>query len=196
MISLVKLKKLPSMELFDLSKENELDTYMSRQVPVPEGDEAQSITQEEVGQGHEYHCWFNHGSNCTINVFPKETKYVWFLDQAIWREEHKSEDGFEKTSWRMWRSRIQRPCSHKSLSNQEQLEVVKEEVKNAEVVMATLNGLPGSWNSFIQGMCSRRKKKKLVSEDQALIFQRRSLNQWGIWRSQLLKNFLSTLAFG
>ena len=39
----------------------------------------------------------------------------------------------------------------------EQLEAVKEKVKNAEVMMATLNGLPGSWNSFIQGMCSRRK---------------------------------------
>ena len=35
----------------------------------------------------------------------------------------------------------------------EQLEVVKEEVKNAEVVIATLNGLPQSWDSFMQGMC-------------------------------------------
>ena len=33
---------------------------------------------------------------------------------------------------------MQRPCSHKSLSNQEQIEAVKEEVKNGEVVMATL----------------------------------------------------------
>ena len=39
----------------------------------------------------------------------------------------------------------------------EQIEVVKEEVQNAEVVIATLNGLPGSWDSFIQGMCARRK---------------------------------------
>ena len=31
----------------------------------------------------------------------------------------------------------------------EQLEAVKEEVKNVEVVIATLNGLPGSWDSFI-----------------------------------------------
>ena len=31
----------------------------------------------------------------------------------------------------------------------EQLEVVEEEVKDAEVVIATLNGLPGSWDSFI-----------------------------------------------
>ena len=39
------------MEVFDLSKENGLDTYMSREVLVPEGDEAQSLTQEELRQG-------------------------------------------------------------------------------------------------------------------------------------------------
>ena len=38
------------MEVFDLSEENELDTFMSREVPVPEGDEAQSLTQEELDQ--------------------------------------------------------------------------------------------------------------------------------------------------
>ena len=44
------------MEVLDLSKENELDTYMSREVPVPEGDEAQSLTQKELDQGQEDHC--------------------------------------------------------------------------------------------------------------------------------------------
>ena len=44
------------MEVFDISKENELDTYMSREVPVPEGDEAKSLTPEELGQGQEDHC--------------------------------------------------------------------------------------------------------------------------------------------
>ena len=43
------------MEIFDLSEENELDTYMSREVSVPEGDEVRSLTQEEVGQGQEDH---------------------------------------------------------------------------------------------------------------------------------------------
>ena len=38
-----------------------------------------------------------------------------------------------------------------------QFEEVKEEVKNAEVVIATLNGLPGSWDSFMQIMYARRK---------------------------------------
>ena len=44
------------MEVFDLSEENELDTYMNREVLVPEGDEAQSLTQEELGQGQEGQC--------------------------------------------------------------------------------------------------------------------------------------------
>ena len=39
----------------------------------------------------------------------------------------------------------------------EQLEVVDEEVENAEIVMTTLNGLPRSWDSFIQGICGRKK---------------------------------------
>ena len=39
----------------------------------------------------------------------------------------------------------------------EQLVAVKEEVKNVVVVMSTLNGLPGSLDSFIQGMCGIRK---------------------------------------
>ena len=44
------------MEVFYLSEENELDTYMSREVLVPEGDEAQILTQEELGKDQEDHC--------------------------------------------------------------------------------------------------------------------------------------------
>ena len=39
----------------------------------------------------------------------------------------------------------------------EQLEVVEEELENAKVLITTLNGLRGSWDSFTQGMCSKRK---------------------------------------
>ena len=44
------------MGVYDFSEENELDTYISREVPVPEGDEAKTLTPEEIGQGQEYHC--------------------------------------------------------------------------------------------------------------------------------------------
>ena len=39
----------------------------------------------------------------------------------------------------------------------EQLEAVYEEVENAKIVMTTLNGLPRAWDSFIQGICARKK---------------------------------------
>ena len=39
----------------------------------------------------------------------------------------------------------------------EQLEAVYEEVENAEIVMTTLNGLPRSWDSFIQWIYARKK---------------------------------------
>ena len=36
-------------------EDNELDTYISGEVPVPEGDEAKSITQEELDPSQEDH---------------------------------------------------------------------------------------------------------------------------------------------
>ena len=77
----------------------------------------------------------------------------------------------------------------------EQLEAVDEEVENAEIVMTTLNGLPRSWDSFIQGICARKKlvkfsrlweefsqeeawieaqEEKMGSEDQALTVHSKS----------------------
>jgi hypothetical protein len=38
----------------------------------------------------------------------------------------------------------------------EQLEAIEDTVEEAKVVMNTLNGLPRSFESFIQGICSRR----------------------------------------
>ena len=44
------------MKVFNPSEENESDTYMSREVPVLEGDKPQILTQEELDQGQEDHC--------------------------------------------------------------------------------------------------------------------------------------------
>ena len=43
-----EVEKLPSMKVFDPSEENELDTYMTREV--------QSLTQEELDQSQVDHC--------------------------------------------------------------------------------------------------------------------------------------------
>ena len=39
----------------------------------------------------------------------------------------------------------------------EKLEVVDEKLENADIVMTTLNGLPRTWDSFIQVICARKK---------------------------------------
>ena len=68
---------------------------------------------------------------------------------------------------------MQKPYSH-TLQIKEQLQAVEEEEENAEVVITTLNGLPGSWDSFIQGMCSRRKW--LISADSEKSVQKKKLD--------------------
>ena len=65
-------------------------------------------------------------------------------------EEHTSEDNLKKPV-----EECEDPeCRDHIVISQikEQLVVVEE-----EVVIATLNGLPGSWDSFMQEMCARRK---------------------------------------
>ena len=42
---------------------------------------------------------------------------------------------------------LRKQLKNVKIQNAEQLEAVEEEVENAEVVIATLNGLPGSWDS-------------------------------------------------
>ena len=36
------------MEVYDLSEENELDTYISREVPIPEGDKAKALLKKNL----------------------------------------------------------------------------------------------------------------------------------------------------
>ena len=52
---------------------------------------------------------------------------------------------------------LRKQLKNVKIQNAYHLEEVEEEAENPEVVIATLNGLTGSWDSFIQGMCARRK---------------------------------------
>ena len=91
---------------------------------------------------------------------------------------------------------MQRPCSHKSLSNQEQLQAVKEEVKNAEEGDGHLECFPRIMG-FIhtRNVCDKevitfsrrwkeeearliiREEKMRETKDQALTIQRRYLKR-------------------
>ena len=60
----------------------------------------------------------------------------------------------------------------------EQLEAVDEELENADIMLSTLNGLPRSWNYFIQGIHARKKLIKFsrlweeFSQEEARILPR------------------------
>ena len=45
----------------------------------------------------------------------------------------------------------------------EKIDAIEENVEEGAIVMTTLNGLPRSWDSFIQGICAR--KKHITSPD-------------------------------
>jgi hypothetical protein len=42
----------------------------------------------------------------------------------------------------------------------EQIKAIGDSIEGEEMVMTTLNGLPRSWDAFIQGICSRKKLPK------------------------------------
>ena len=45
---------------------------------------------------------------------------------------------------------LRKQLKNLKIQNAKQLEAVEEEVENAKVMIATLNGLLGSWDSFIR----------------------------------------------
>ena len=51
-------------------------------------------------------------------------------------------------------------CFTRVAQIKEQLEAIGDMVEEAEIVMTILNGLPRDWESFIWGICSRRKLTK------------------------------------
>jgi hypothetical protein len=59
------------------------------------------------------------------------------------------------------------------------LEAIGDSVKEAEITMTTLNGLPNYWESFIQGICSRRKLTKFnmlwedCTQEEAMLDERK-----------------------
>ena len=66
----------------------------------------------------------------------------------------------------------------------EQLEAIGDMVEEVEVVMSTLNGLPREWDSFIRGICAKRKLTKFsklweecVQEEGSLENREEKLNE-------------------
>ena len=54
-------------------EENELDSYIQEEVPVPEGDEAKALHKKKLVMVNSDHCWLYQGSPHTTGVLPQDT---------------------------------------------------------------------------------------------------------------------------
>jgi hypothetical protein len=68
-----------------------------------------------------------------------------------------------------------------------QIEAIGDKVNGEEMVMITLNGLPRSWDAFIQGICSRRKQLSSVGYDKIATKKKQGRQQEKIRCQMMIK---------
>ena len=140
-------------------EENDLDQNIGKEVPDPEGDEAKAIHKRNllkakriISDSIKDHLIPHVSSFKTLKeVFDALTKMF------------KGKNINKKMTLRnqLKNANIQNSETMQSYFKmgsqiKEQLEVVKENVEEVQIVMTTLNGLPRSWDSFIQGIWPER----------------------------------------
>ena len=148
------------MELFNLFEENELDTYISREVPVREGDEAKDLHKKNLVKAKKIIA-----DSIMDHLIPQVSSLK--TSKEMFDSLTKLFEG-KNINWKMTlrnqlkNVKIQNAETIQSYFTRvsqikEKLKAVEEEVETAEVLITTLNGLLGSWESFIQGIYARRK---------------------------------------
>jgi len=144
-------------------EENELDSYIKEDIPIPEDEEAKVLHKKNLVKAKRIivdsikdHL-IPHVSSLKTpkEMFDSLTKL--FEGKNINRK-MTLRNQFKGV--KMLNGETIQSYFSKVSQIKEQLEAVDEVVDNGEVVMTTLNGLPRSWDSFIQGICAR---KKLIS---------------------------------
>ena len=133
-------------------EENDLDQFISKEFLEPKGDEAKARAKRIITDSIKDHL-IPHVSSLKTpkEVFDAMTKLFegkninWKMTLRNWLKNVKIQNSETMQSYFTMVAQIK-----------EQLEVVEQNVKG-EIVMTTMNGLPRSWDSFIQGMCARRK---------------------------------------
>ena len=133
-----------------------MDTYISREVPIPEGDEAKALHKKNLVKAK------NIIVDSIRDHFIPQVSFLKTLKEMFdsLTKLFKGKNINQKMTFskQLKNLKIQNAESIQSYLTRvsqikEQLEVIEEEVENAEVVIITLNGLPRSWDSF----CAERK---------------------------------------
>ena len=140
-------------------EENELDSYISEEVPVPEGDEAKVLYKKKLVMAKRIIA-----NSIKDHLIPQVSSLK--TPKAMFDALTKLFEGKNINQKMTLRNqlknvKIQNEETIQSYftrvsSIKEQLKVVDEEVENVEIVMTTLNGLPRSWDCFIQGIYARK----------------------------------------
>ena len=144
-------------------EENELDSYISEEVLVPEGDEAKELHKKKLVMEKKII-----SDSIKDHLIPQVSSLKTpksMVDALTKLFEGKTINRKMTLRNQLKNVKIQNAETIQSYFTRvsqikEQLEAVDEEVENAEIVMTTLSGLPRSWDSFIQGICARKKLVK------------------------------------
>ena len=93
-------------------EENELDTYISGEVPVPEGDEAKSLHKKNLVKAKNIIV-----DSIKDHLIPqvsslKTPEEMFDSLTKLFEGKNINQRRLWENSWRMWRSKMQRPCSH------------------------------------------------------------------------------------
>ena len=136
-----------------------MDTYISGEVPVPEGDEAKALHKKNLVKVKRIIA-----DSIKDHLIPqvsslKTPKEMFDFLTKIFEGKNinwKMTLGNQLKNVKIYNVETIQSYFTRVSQIKEQLEAVEEEVENGEIVMTTLNGLPRSWDSFIQGICDRR----------------------------------------
>ena len=141
-------------------EENDLDQYISEEVPEPEGDEAKATHKKNLVKAKRiiaYSIKEHLNPHVSYLKTPKEV-----FDALTKMFEGKNINQKMTLRNQLRNVKIQNSETIQSYFTRvaqikEQLESIEENVQEGEIGMTTLNGLPRSWDSFIQVLCTRRR---------------------------------------
>ena len=137
-----------------------MDQYISKEVPEPKGDEAKAIHKKNLVNEKRIIA-----NSIKDHLIPhvsslKKPKEVFDVLMKLFEGNNINRNMTLRNQLKnvnILKSKTMQSYITRVVQIKEKLEVVEDNVDEGEIVMTTLNGLPRSWYSFIQGICVRRK---------------------------------------
>jgi hypothetical protein len=144
-------------------EENDLEGFVENEVEEPEGDEAKAKHNKNlvkakriIANSIKDHLIPHVSSLKTLKQMSDALSRLYEGKNINWKMTLRT----QLKNVKMQNSETIQSYFTRVSQIKEQLEAIGDTIEEVELVMTTLNGLPKSWESFIQGICSRRKLMK------------------------------------